>query len=293
MPPARLCASCHFPPWGRMNPWWPGAVFMAKLNACGLDVLAGVRAVLCDLDDTLTLDGKLPATAYAALEAIRDSGRKTIVVTGRPAGWCDLIARLWPVDGVVGENGAFYFRHDPLKRRMIRRFLRTADERARDHRNLFAWFAEIKKAHPAIALSADQDYRISDIAIDVCEDIPALPDDEVQAIIADLAARGATVKLSSIHVNAWIGQFDKLSMSKTYLADELGIDEADLKRRVLYIGDSPNDEPMFAFFAVTVGVQNIVKYLPLMQGQPAYITDAPGGHGFAEMVARLNSVKPE
>lgn len=276
-----------------MNRLQSGAVFMAKLNACSSDVLAGVQAVLCDLDDTLTLDGKLPAAAYAALEAIRDGGRKTVVVTGRPAGWCDLIARLWPVDGVVGENGAFYFRYDPEKRQMTRRFLRSAEERARDHKNLFAWFEDLKSAHPAIALSADQDYRISDIAIDVCEDIPALPDSEVQEIIADLTARGATVKLSSIHVNAWIGRFDKLSMSKTYLADELGISEADLKRRVLYIGDSPNDEPMFAYFAVTVGVQNIVKYLPLMRGQPAYITDAPGGHGFAEMVACLNSVKPQ
>jgi HAD superfamily hydrolase (TIGR01484 family) len=265
---------------------------MVKLTDCDPQVLAAIRVVLCDLDDTLTLGGKLPAEAYGALEAIAKGGRKTIVVTGRPAGWCDLIARLWPVDGVVGENGAFYFRYDAARRQMIRRFLRTDEERTQDRATLKAWFAALKQAHPQIKLSADQDYRISDIAIDVCEDVAPLADAEVQEIIAALTLLGATVKLSSIHVNAWIGQFDKLSMSKTYLADELGIAPSELTKRVLYIGDSPNDEPMFRFFTATVGVQNIAKYLGVMAAGPAFLTEQPGGLGFAEMVRRLNSVPP-
>jgi len=175
---------------------------------------------------------------------------------------------------VVGENGAFYFRYDAGRRQMIRRFLRTDEERAQDRATLKAWFAALKQAHPQIKLSADQDYRISDIAIDVCEDVAALGDAEVQEIIAALTLSGATVKLSSIHVNAWIGKFDKLSMSKTYLGDELGIAPSDLTRCVLYIGDSPNDEPMFRFFTATVGVQNIAKYLSVMAAGPAFLQTA-------------------
>jgi HAD superfamily hydrolase (TIGR01484 family) len=71
-----------------------------------------LRGLLFDIDDTLTTDGRLTAAAYAALERLKRAGRIVVAVTGRPAGWCDHIARMWPVDAVVGENGAFYFRHE-------------------------------------------------------------------------------------------------------------------------------------------------------------------------------------
>jgi HAD superfamily hydrolase (TIGR01484 family) len=260
---------------------------MRKLSECDVRVFANVEAILSDIDDTLTLNGKLPAVAYAALEALRDDGIKTVAITGRPAGWCDLIARQWPVDGVVGENGAFYFRYDQGARRMIRRFLRSDEERRRDRAKLMEWFEAVQKTHPAIRLAADQDFRISDIAIDVREDVQPLSDDEVTAVMAELAVFGATVKLSSIHINAWIGAFDKLSMSKLYLADELGIPETALRERVLYIGDSPNDEPMFRELTLTVAVKNIEDYIFRLKHMPAFITEAPGGLGFAEMVRVL------
>ena len=80
-----------------------------------------IRYVLTDIDDTLTLDGKLPAVAYGAMERLQQNGIKVIPITGRPAGWCDHIARMWPVDGLVGENGAFYFYYDEKQRKMARR----------------------------------------------------------------------------------------------------------------------------------------------------------------------------
>ena len=69
------------------------------------DVRRAIRVVLTDIDDTLTSGGKLTAPAYEALERLHASGRIVVPVTGRPAGWCDHIARMWPVDAVVGENG--------------------------------------------------------------------------------------------------------------------------------------------------------------------------------------------
>ena len=68
-----------------------------------------ISYVLTDIDDTLTLDGRMPAVTYLAMERLQQAGIKVIPITGRPVGWCDHIARMWPVDGLVGENGAFYF----------------------------------------------------------------------------------------------------------------------------------------------------------------------------------------
>src|ERR1043165_3966354 len=85
-------------------------------------VRRGIRFVLLDIDDTLTTDGRLTAAAYAALERLSQRGLRVIPVTGRPAGWCDMIARFWPVDAVIGENGAFYFRYDHQARTLTRRF---------------------------------------------------------------------------------------------------------------------------------------------------------------------------
>ena len=77
-----------------------------------------VRFVLTDIDDTLTRDGALPSSSLVAMERLRAAGLTVVPITGRPAGWCDHIARMWPVDGVVGENGAFWFAYDRTGRVM-------------------------------------------------------------------------------------------------------------------------------------------------------------------------------
>ena len=89
-----------------------------------------IRGVLTDIDDTLTIEGRLPAVAYGALERLREAGLLVVPVTGRPAGWCDHIARMWPVDAVVGENGAFWFRHDRNEGRLMKRYVVNEEERA-------------------------------------------------------------------------------------------------------------------------------------------------------------------
>ena len=53
-----------------------------------------VHTVFTDIDDTLSLHGRLPAAAYDALERLQAAGLRVIPVTGRPAGWCDHIAPL-------------------------------------------------------------------------------------------------------------------------------------------------------------------------------------------------------
>ena len=259
---------------------------MKLLKTCKQSVFFDTEFVLCDLDDTLTHEGKLPAASYRALEDIWSSGKRVIVITGRPAGWCDLIARLWPVAGVVGENGAFYFCYRHTSKEMVRVFQRSNDQRARDQQELLGLFEGVKRRHPKVRLSVDQPYRISDIAIDFCEDVSPLDEDDINDIVNQLREAGATVKVSSIHINAWIGDFSKLEMSKKILADEFGLKNDKLKKKVVYVGDSPNDEPMFEFFDYTVGVSNINHFRNQMEYLPKWVTEKPGGYGFEE-IARL------
>jgi HAD superfamily hydrolase (TIGR01484 family) len=243
----------------------------------------GASVLLCDLDDTLTFEGRMLAASFAALERLDAAGVRIIVVTGRPAGWCDMIARMWPVAAVVGENGAFYFRYDRTERKMLRRFQRNDAERSVDQGRLAQIFAEICTRYPHVRLSADQSYRISDYAVDMCEDVAPLSQAEIDDIVAIFTAGGATAKISSIHVNAWIGEFSKLQMSLALLDEVFAVPERDAKDKVVYVGDSPNDEPMFEFFPRSVGVANVKAFLPSMRHHPAWVTDGAGGHGFVEL----------
>lgn len=246
-----------------------------------------VEVVLTDIDDTLTLDGRLPAIAYAALERLREAGLKVVPITGRPAGWCDHIARMWPVDGVVGENGAFWFRHDPDRGRLVRRFLADEATRAANRARLAVLRDRILAEVPGTALASDQLYREADLAIDFCEDVPPLGPDAVRRIVALFEEAGAVAKVSSIHVNGWFGAYDKLTMTRLFLNEAFGIDLDEAEPRCVFAGDSPNDAPMFAFFRNGVGVANIRRFLDQIVTPPAWITAAAGGHGFAELADAL------
>jgi HAD superfamily hydrolase (TIGR01484 family) len=253
------------------------------LSQFSRDEARRVAAVLTDIDDTLTHEGRLPALAYAALERLHAAGLIVVPVTGRPAGWCDLIARQWPVDAVVGENGAFWFRYDDTARRMQRRFLRPEADRAEDRKRLEQIAEEVLAEVPGAALSADQGFRAIDLAIDFCEDVPPLPDAEVGRIVSIFERHGATAKVSSIHVNGWFGTHDKLTCSLKLLSEEFGIDAAQDRGRIVFVGDSPNDAPMFGYFPNSVGVANVLRFRDRIATLPGFVTAAASAEGFAEL----------
>ena len=260
---------------------------MRPLREFALAARARVRGVLLDIDDTLTTDGRLTARAYGALERLRAAGLLVVPITGRPAGWCDHIARMWPVDGVVGENGAFYFRYERAQRRMRRRFVASAAERARVRARLAALGEEIIAAVPGAQLAADQPYRESDLAIDYREDVAPLGRDQVARIVALFHAAGANAKVSSIHVNGWFGDYDKLGMTCTMLRECFDVDPDRDRERFVFVGDSPNDAPMFAYFPSSVGVANVARFAAELSARPAYVTDAESGDGFTELADAL------
>jgi HAD superfamily hydrolase (TIGR01484 family) len=246
-----------------------------------------VRGVLTDIDDTLTTHGKLLPEAYAALGALREAGLLVVPVTGRPAGWCDHIARMWPVDAVVGENGAFWFRHDARAGRLVKRYVVGAAEREARAARMEAIARRVLAEVPGAAIASDQAYREADLAIDFREDVPALPREAVERIVTILQSEGLTVKVSSIHVNAWFGGYDKLTTSLLALREDFGIDLAADAPAFVFAGDSPNDQPMFRHFPNAVGVANVRAMADMMTDLPAWVTRSEGSAGFAELAAAL------
>ena len=244
-----------------------------------------LRGLLFDIDDTLTTAGRLTAEAYAALERLQRAGRIVIAVTGRPAGWCDHIARMWPVDAVVGENGAFYFRRENGK--LHKRFHDPEAVRADKRARLAAIAQRVLATVPGCALASDQAYREADLAIDYREDVAPLPIEVAERIAALMRAAGLSAKISSIHVNGWFGAYDKLAMSRVLFSERFAIDLDAANAHYAYAGDSPNDAPMFSYFVNSVGVANIARFSGHLAAAPKYVTRSESGAGFAELVAHL------
>jgi hypothetical protein len=195
--------------------------FLRPLAEMPLAVRRQVRFVLCDIDDTLTLEGRLPACAYTALEQLRQAHFTVIPVTGRPAGWCDHIARMWPVEAVVGENGAFYFRHDDARRRMVREYWNDTFRRGDERRRLdeIAIARSVARC-PAQAVAADQGLSPHRPGNRLPRGRrPRSGPEAVARIVAIFEAAGATAKVSSIHVNGWFGDHDKRRMVERLLRD--------------------------------------------------------------------------
>lgn len=260
---------------------------MRPLEDMPESVAAGVRLVLTDIDDTMTHEGRLPAEAYRAVEDLSNAGFVVAPITGRPAGWCDLIARIWPVAGIVGENGALYFAYDRASRTMRRAFAATEAERAANRTRLDAVRARVLAEVPGSAVAADQAYREADLAIDFCEDVPPLGPEAVERIKAIFEEAGGVAKVSSIHVNGWFGQYDKLSMTRRFARDVLDIDVDRDRDSIVFVGDSPNDAPMFGFFPHSCGVAGVRDFAGRIDAEPAYVTRGGGGRGFVEVAERL------
>lgn len=240
-----------------------------------------LRGIFCDIDDTITTQGKLMDCSYKALWDAHRAGLRVVPITGRPAGWVDHIARMWPVDAVIGENGAFYFWMQNGK--MHRYFIQDAAIRASNRARLSKLQAEILAKIPGVAVSADQLYRESDLAIDFCEDVPPVAREKVLQVVQIFHNAGAQAKISSIHVNGWFGEFNKLSTCRLLLSNLFHESDLDAIGNYLFCGDSPNDEPMFAEFIHGVAVANIRDWLHLIKKTPHYITSLSGSEGFAEM----------
>jgi HAD superfamily hydrolase (TIGR01484 family) len=237
---------------------------MEDLALAPLGAFKSVRFVLTDMDDTLTYEGRLSGATYAALEKLRNTSLSVIIVTAAPAGWCDQMARMWPVDGVIGENGGFFFRR--AGDGVLRHFWQGNEQRAQ----LLDIADRIRARVPGAVFADDQPFRLSSIAF-------ARPKNESTrtAIMAAIRDAGLRATENNLWVLGWLGDFDKLAMTRRVLAE---VED----HAICYMGDSENDAPMFRTFRHTIGMSTVRAQI--LSSYPRWVTRSPGGAGFVEAV---------
>ncbi len=260
---------------------------MIALSEATKAQLQSVKGICFDIDDTFSSEGKILPEAFTALWELKKAGFILVPVTGRPAGWCDHIARFWPVDAVIGENGAFvFYMKEGVRSRLD--VLAPAEIKIAQEK-LISLRALIEKEFPQAIFASDQSYREYDLAIDFCEDVPPWPESEIDRLVNVCEKAGAHAKVSSIHVNTWFGNYNKQSAMQFWLDQNLPGSPLKLHSldEWIYVGDSPNDEPAFAFFKKSAGVANLQKFLPRLKTRPTWLASSPGGIGFAELAKAL------
>jgi HAD superfamily hydrolase (TIGR01484 family) len=243
-----------------------------------------IQGVCFDIDDTVTTGGVLDLEAYAALHALKRAGMKLIAVTGRPLGWAELVARQWPVDAAVGENGAGYvarhgkdlrasFWDDEATRIEQRRIL----ERIRDR---------VSRELPHVRVSDDSWARRCDLAFDINERA-SLPAKDVEALALIVGEEGASVSISSVHLHAQLGEHDKARGVARAAHELFAMSTNEVQSAFFFVGDSGNDAAAFAWFSQTAGVANVVDHLQRIPIPPRYVASARTGNGFAEIAGVL------
>ncbi|HOM11960.1 MAG TPA: HAD-IIB family hydrolase [Rubrivivax sp.] len=246
--------------------------------------LRGVRGVLTDIDDTLTRDGALDPAAAAALQVLRAAALPVIAITGRPQGWSEPFARSWPVAAIVAENGGVAL--IPAGQRLAIEYAQDAATRAHNALRLQGAAERVLREVPGATLARDSAGRVTDIAVDHSE-FAHLDEHQIERVVAVLRAEGLHATVSSIHVNGWIGEHDKLSGARWMLRRLYGRElDAELERWV-YVGDSTNDQLMFGHFPLSVGVANLRRFAAQLHTWPAYLTEGERGEGFAQLAAAL------
>ncbi len=254
----------------------------APLSAWPLTARQRTAGILSDIDDTLTSGGQLMASACAALTRCAAARLPVVAVTGRPAGWSEAFALTWPITAIVAENGAVMLWRRP-DGTLGKDWIQAEASRNANAKRLAEATQIILREFPHARLAEDSEGRETDIAFDHSE-YHRLPAKDVQAVAMRLEALGLKATVSSIHVNAWLGEHDKWAGATWALRERLGIDLSERVEQWVYIGDSANDQVMFAAMPQSVGVRNIEPLLPHLTWPPRYITQGMRGDGFAEVV---------
>ncbi|MBL0220133.1 MAG: HAD family phosphatase [Myxococcales bacterium] len=239
-----------------------------------------LRGVFSDIDDTLTHDGVVVPEAYAALERAHAAGLRVVLVTGRPAGWAEVLASLWPVHGAIAENGGIAY----LKRgRRLERIYFAEGEPADDARRLGVLADDILGRFSFARRSDDSNLRITDAAFDIGE-TQQLETAQIEQITARCRELGARTLVSSVHAHACFHLADKAKMSARVAEILWEEPPAEVAAHYAFIGDSPNDQAAFAFFTASIGVANVTRYAADLNPPPRYVTPSPYGRGFAEAI---------
>lgn len=263
------------------------------------------RYLILDVDDTLTVGGRLRPEGLAALQRAAAAGIEVILNTGRSAGWGAALAAYLPaLSAVVVENGGAWFDLEDagagaeLPARLA--FDQEGRQEGRPGREALYALRERVAARLMLPLvpTADDPFRLTDHTV-----VRAVPGGaegaailaEVRRVVAEETAGQGGVLASSVHIHFFIdgaGQERSKAAGVAALLGRRGVadPEAALRRHGVVVGDSGNDASFFVpgRFALSVGVRNIERYLPELGAcRPRHITRAAEGEGLVELIEDL------
>ena len=258
-----------------------------------------LTGLLTDIDDTLTTDGAITPDALQALADLKAAGLSVVAITGRPVGWSEPFAAQWPVDAIVAENGAVALRRAAedlneigLQRlsnkrwQLSKSYQQAPAIRQQNYARMQQVLAQIEAEVPSARRATDSAGRETDIAIDHSE-FTHLPQDAIDHAVRLMRAAGMNATVSSIHINGWFGDHNKLEGARWIVRELWGRNlDAEMDRWV-YVGDSTNDQLMFQHFEHSVGVANVARFVPQLQHLPRYVTQGERGAGFAEVARAI------
>jgi HAD superfamily hydrolase (TIGR01484 family) len=247
-----------------------------------------LEGLFFDLDDTVLTHGVLTREAFDALWSLHDAGLRLVAVTGRPSGWGEVVARQWPIDGAVTENGAVHVVREGKGVAVL--FEGTSEEVATRHARLAELVARVRQAMPHVALSDDAHARRADVAWDIGERV-TLPSADVEALARIVIDAGARTTRSSVHLHATFERDDKASGAVRFAHARFGADAAVTLGRWAFAGDSANDAACFSAFSTTFGVANVRDYVARLSVPPRYVATAERGAGFAEIARTLLALR--
>ena len=243
--------------------------------------------VFTDIDDTLTTEGAITPDALDALAHLKAAGLQVVAITGRPVGWSVPFVTAWPVDSIVAENGAVALL--PLPGGTLqKRYQQDAATRAANFDRMQQVLARIEREIPGARRATDSPGRETDIAIDHSE-FTRLSEDTIASVVALMRSEGMHATVSSIHINGWYGDNDKLEGARWIVRELWGRRLEDEIDRWAYVGDSTNDQLMFRSFAHSIGVANVARFVPRLEYLPRYVTEGERGAGFAEAARAILS----
>lgn len=214
------------------------------------------HALACDYDGTLALEGRVNEHTVAALERLRDSGRRLILVTGRELE--DLLGVFPHVhlfERVVAENGALLYR--PATREITLLGEAPAEElitalRQRGVQPLSIGRGIVATWHPH-----------ETVVVEVIRDLGL----ELQVIFN----KGAVMVLPS--------GMNKATGLKAAL-HELGLSS----HNTVGVGDAENDHAFLSLCECSVAVANA---LPALKERVDWVTSGDHGAGVAELIDQI------
>jgi HAD superfamily hydrolase (TIGR01484 family) len=253
---------------------------LPAIEACNL------VGVAFDVDDTVTHEGRLELPAYEAMWTLRAAGLRLIAVTGRPLGWADVLARQWPVDGAIGENGAGWIYRGANAGEFHEGYFASQAERDVNQARMAALLASVAQHLPHIVLAQDQRARRCDLAFDIGE-AQRVSSLDLARLCGLIESAGAFAPVSSVHAHAVFGAWNKAEGIVRAVQAMWDEDVAAAPERGLFVGDSGNDAPAFSFLPVSAGVANVVEHLPRLLSPPRFVASLPRGRGFAEIASHI------